>query len=99
MKNYVDPKTANLKDLVKDDKKVRFSYFRDNEFWYEHEDGLMFPVSLADATTGRATFLAEDKAMFFMRWMKRYIDSAKEETYSFSTGMDAPPEGKETYTD
>jgi hypothetical protein len=96
-KNYIDPKSVNLKDLVKDNKKVRFSYFRDNEFWYQHEDGLLFPISLSEATSGRATFLAEDKAMFFMRWIKRYLDSCKEQTYPFATGMEPPPEGKETY--
>lgn len=76
---YVDPKTVNMFDLVKDDKVVRFAYFRDNEFWYQHQDGLMFPVSIQEATTGRATFLAEDKAIYFMRWMKKYIEACKAE--------------------
>lgn len=75
MKKYVDPKTVKLIDLVKDGKKVRFSFFRDNEFWYEHEEGLLFPISVTEATTGKATFLAEDKAIYYMRWMKRYIES------------------------
>ena len=75
----MDPKTVNMIDLVKDNKVVRFAYFRDNEFWYQHQDGLLFPISLAEATTGRATFLAEDKAIYFMRWMKRYIESCKNE--------------------
>jgi len=74
---YIDPRTVKMVDLVKDGKKVRFLYFRDNEFWYRHEDGFMFPVSLQEATTGRATFLAEDKAIYFMRWMKKYIEDCK----------------------
>jgi len=74
---YTDPRTVKMVDLVKDGKKVRFLYFRDNEFWYRHEDGFMFPVSLQEATTGRATFLAEDKAIYFMRWMKKYIEDCK----------------------
>ena len=79
-KKYIDPKTVSLKDLVKDGKKVRFSYFRDSEFWYEQEDGFLFPISLQEATTGRATFLAEDKAIYYMRWMKRYIEVCKLES-------------------
>ncbi len=76
---YIDPKTVKMVDLVRDGKKVRFLYFRDNEFWYRHEDGFMFPVSLQEATTGRATFLAEDKAIYFMRWMKKYVEACKSE--------------------
>jgi hypothetical protein len=75
----LDPKDANLKDLVKNGKKVRFSYYRDHEFWYQHEDGLLFPISLQEANAGRATFLAEDKAIYFMRWMKKYIEAAQPE--------------------
>lgn len=78
-RKYVDPKTAKLIDLVRGGKKVRFSYYRDQEFWYEQEDGFIFPVSLAEANTGRATFLAEDKAIFFMRWMKKYIEACQAE--------------------
>ena len=76
---YVDPKTVNMTDLVRDNKVVRFVYFRDNEFWYKHQDGFLFPVSLQEATTGRATFLAEDKAIYFMRWMKKYVEACKNE--------------------
>ena len=73
----IDPKTINIKDLVKDGKKVRFSYFRDNEFWYEQEDGFLFPISLFEAQSSKVTFLAEDKAMLFMRWMRKHLDSLK----------------------
>lgn len=54
---YVDPKTVKLIDLVRDGKKVRFSYYRDKEFWYEHEDGLLFPIALSevDNSASRAT--------------------------------------------
>lgn len=80
-KKYVDPKTVKLVDLVRDNKKVRFSYYRDREFWYTHEDGFLFPVPLkeVDDPASRATLLAEDKAILFMRWMKKYIASVKEE--------------------
>ena len=74
---YVDPTKVKMIDLVKDNKVVRFVHFRDEEFWYQHQDGLMFPISLKEATTGRGTFLAEDKAIYFMRWMKKYIEDCK----------------------
>ena len=76
----VDPLSVNIKDLVKDNKKVRFSYYRDKSFWYEHEDGLLFsiPLSEVDAPACRATLPAEEKAILFMRWIRKYLDVMKE---------------------
>ena len=81
---YVDPTKVKLYDLFKDGKKVHFSFYRDKEFWYEHEDGLVFsvPLSEVDNPASRATLLAEDKAILFMRWIKRYIESARKELVS-----------------
>ena len=76
-KNHVNPRTIKLFDLVKDNKKVRFSFFRDKEFSFEQEDGFMFPVSLEEATASRVTILAEDKAPLYMRWMRKYIEALR----------------------
>ena len=73
--NYVNPKTVDIKEHVKDGQKVRFIYFRDGEFWYETERGFKFPVPLLDATNSKVSLLAEDKALLFMRWMRKYKDS------------------------
>ncbi len=75
MKSHVDPRTVKLIDLVKDNKKVKFSFFRDNEFWFEQEDGFQFPISLEEILASRVTILAEDKALLYMRWMRKYIES------------------------
>ena len=83
--SYIDPKTVRLFDLVRDGKKVRFLFYRDKQFFYEQEDGFVFPISLEEANAGRATFLAEDKAIYFMRWMKKYIESVKNEEVKTST--------------
>jgi hypothetical protein len=79
---YVDPRTVKIVDLVRDNKKVRFSYYRAKEFWFQHEEGLLFPVALSevDNPASPATLLAEDKAIYFMRWMKKYIEAAKKES-------------------
>jgi len=76
---YVDPKTVVIKEQVNRGQKVRFQYFPDNEFWYQTDGGLVFPVSLKEAQFGRATFLACDKAIYYMRWIKRYVAACKEE--------------------
>lgn len=88
--NYIDPRKVTLSELVKDNKKVYFSYYRDKEFWYKHENGLLFPVPLKDVDdpASRATLLAEDKALYFMRWLKKYLSSVKDEA---DTELDEVP--------
>jgi len=62
----------NIKDLIKD-KKVKFSHYKEQELWY-FVDGtdFKFPVSTDDV--GNATFLAEDKAILFMRWIRKHLE-------------------------
>ena len=66
--------------MVRDHKKVRFSFYRDKELWYITEDGFEFPVPIEEV--GNATFLAEDRAILFMRYIRKHmemIDKAKKE--------------------
>ena len=77
---YVDPKTVVIKEHVKQGEMVHFEYFRDEEFWYRSDKGLLFPIPLKEALAGRATFLAHDKAIYFMRWIRRYVTTCKQET-------------------
>jgi hypothetical protein len=61
----------NITELVKN-KKAHFIHYREGHFIYETEDGFQFPVPLIDI--GTATLLAEDKALFFMRWIRRQLE-------------------------
>lgn len=61
----------DIKEMVKDQKKVRFSFYRDGQLWYRTECDFEFPVPIADL--GNATLLAEDKAMLFMRYIRKHI--------------------------
>jgi len=63
---------VKIKDMVKN-KKVRFSFYRDKQLFYRTEDGFEFPVPIDDV--GNATFLAEDKAILFMRWIRKHLDT------------------------
>lgn len=60
----------NLTEIVKN-KKARFVQYREGNFIYETEDGFQFPVPLAEV--GSASMLAEDRALFFMRWIRRHL--------------------------
>lgn len=51
---------------------VRFQYYRDENLWYKTETDLLFPVPISDI--GNATFLAEDKAMLFMRYIRKFLE-------------------------
>jgi hypothetical protein len=70
----------SIKDMVKDNKKVRFSFYRDRQLFYRTESGFEFPVPID--YIGNATFLAEDKAILFMRYIRKHlktIDDARAE--------------------
>lgn len=66
----------NIKDMVSDNRKVKFEYYRDGNLWYSTECNYKFPVPISDI--GNATFLNEDKAMLFMRYIRKHLQLSKE---------------------
>lgn len=62
-----------IKDLVKD-RTVAFKFYRAKELWYEVEStGFEFPVPIEDV--GEATFLNRDKAILFMRYIRKHLNN------------------------
>ncbi len=61
----------NIKELVQN-KTVSFVRYQNKELWYVTESGFEFPVPISD--TGEAAFMASDKAMLFMRWIRKHFD-------------------------
>jgi hypothetical protein len=66
----------NIKRAVTENRKVRFVYYRDGSLWYKTEFDEIFPVPISDI--GTATFNAEDKALLFMRYMRKFNGSISE---------------------
>ena len=66
----------NIKEMVKN-KNVNFVFFKNDELWYTTEDGFLFPVPIFD--TQGATFEAKDKAMLFMRYIRKEIQKQESE--------------------
>jgi len=65
----------DLKELVKDTR-VRFSFYRKEELWYEVQGkNFEFPVPIKDV--GDGTFLAEDKGLLFMRYIKKHLKNTE----------------------
>lgn len=60
---------TTIKDHVRGT--ATFQHFRDNALYYKTDTGLMFAVPVAD--TDKGVFLASDKSMFFMRWIRKEL--------------------------
>jgi len=65
----------NIKEMVKD-KTVKFSFYKEGELWYTTECGFEFPVPISD--TGTGIFNSEDKALLYMRWIRKQIKAIEE---------------------
>lgn len=63
-----------LKEMIKDNV-VNFCYYKDGDLWYslKHDNGkvFMFPVPVSDV--GTATMMHQDKAILFMRWIRKQL--------------------------
>lgn len=64
----------SVKDMVKN-KQVTFVRYKKGELWYVTECGFEFPVPIDD--TGDADFYATDKAMLFMRYIRKHVEYIK----------------------
>lgn len=53
-----------------------FSYYKEGMLWYQTSDSdLLFPVPISDA--GTAQFLATEKSMLMMRYIRKYLADVK----------------------
>ena len=66
----------SIKDMVKDNQQVTFQFYREGQLWYHTECGFEFPVPVDEA--GTATFLAQDKALLFMRYIRKHRQALDE---------------------
>ncbi|HEY8026392.1 MAG TPA: hypothetical protein VIF60_17710 [Burkholderiaceae bacterium] len=61
----------SIKEMVNGDKHVTFIFYKDSELWYRTNCGFEFPVPISD--TGSATLFAQDRAILFMRYIRKQI--------------------------
>ena len=73
-----DDTKSYINSLVRDNKKVRFVSYREGHFIYSCEDGFQFTVPLSDL--GTSTLLNEDKALLFLRYIRKQIEINQTET-------------------
>lgn len=65
----------SLKEMVKN-KVVKFQYYKEGELWYITECGFLFPVPIDDV--GTASMNVSDKAILFMRWIRKHLETVKQ---------------------
>ena len=63
----------SIKDHIKGE--VIFRYYRAGNLYYETESGVLFPVPISDC--GEATFSAKDKAILFMRYIRKHLSQTE----------------------
>lgn len=61
----------DLKDFVGEGKMVTFVRLYDGEAYYKCDNGFEFPIPAEDLKG--AEFKASDKAIFFMRWVRKHL--------------------------
>jgi hypothetical protein len=59
----------DIKDCIRGN--VEFLHYRKGYLYYRCENGFVFPVPVED--TGDASFNATDRAMLFMRWIRKEL--------------------------
>ena len=67
--------TLNIKEHVNNNQRVKFKFYRSGVLYYETEKGLVFEVPVSD--TGDAVFNQDEKAILFMRWIRKQIEGIK----------------------
>lgn len=65
-----------LKELVGQGKRVSFIMYRKGQLHYKTDDGFEFVVPVEDC--GDGVFLNEDKAMLFMRYIRKQLEANAE---------------------
>ena len=64
---------SKTSEIVKESKLSKFNRYRDGEFIYQTDTGFPFSIPMRDVDG--ATLLAEDKTLFFMRWIRAQVET------------------------
>lgn len=74
---------GKLKEIVKGDNRVHFTFYRNRALHYTTDDGFVFPVPVDQA--GSATFNASERAMLLMRYIRAQLEMIERERVQQST--------------
>lgn len=63
----------SVAEIIKGSKVSDFLHYREGAFYYCTDSGFHFVIPLEDIDG--ATLLAQDKTIFFMRWIRKQFDA------------------------
>lgn len=66
----------NVREHVERGQKARFEFYHMGVLYYRTDKGLLFEVPVED--TGSGVLNAEDKAILFMRWIRKQLQRNEE---------------------
>jgi len=66
-----------LIDMIRPGKQVHFYFAKGTQLWYITDDDFVFPVPFSDMGDGK--FLPSDKAIIFMRYIRKQLKRVEEE--------------------
>ena len=72
----------NVKEHVSNGKKVSFQFYRSGVLYYKTEKGLIFEVPTSDC--GDACFNREEKAMLYMRWIRKQLEANEKDAFAIA---------------
>lgn len=64
-----------IKEMVKD-KRVHFDFCRGTSLYYKTDDNFLFEIPISDL--GDAVMPRDDKAILYMRWIRKQMEANKE---------------------
>lgn len=73
MKTRLKDNMRTVADIVKGSKVSNFSSYREGVFYYVTDNDFYFTIPLEDVTG--ATLAAQDKTIFFMRWIRKQLEA------------------------
>lgn len=79
---------SDIKTMVQGGKQVRFTRFQSGQLWYSTECGFEFPVPVEEV--GQTPYLAQDKALLFMRFIRKHIQHIQSAMAAESENLDPP---------
>ncbi len=68
--SHTNKENLNIKEHIKGE--VEFQFYKEGSLYYKTQSGITFEVPVNEA--GTATFLAKDKAMLFMRYIRKHLE-------------------------
>lgn len=77
MEYFLPSLNMTVAEIIKASKTSSFQFYREGNFYYNTDAGYEFVIPLEDISG--ATLNAEEKTIFFMRWIRKQLETTKDQ--------------------